>query len=391
MTLSRDARLFLLSSALGSFAGSFNGLYFNLYLKDLGYGQDWIGLLTAVSSLVVVASALPLGMGAGAVGYKRLLLLGMGLSAVSMALPAFVPLPGWLVTAAVVGGLGGAMGAVVGGPLLAELAEDEGRTRLFGLQAGVSVLAGMAGSALAGVLPRLYASLWDLPPQGPEAYRAVILTGFLLYLGAFAPLVRLRSGNVPHALAAFPRFHAYRRFAWNLTMINGLIGLGAGLIIPFVNLFFRLRFSLPDHLLGLVFALNSLLIGLGNLASPFLARRFGRIRVVVACQALSLPFFFLWGYVPVASLSILGYLVRTTLMNFAGPMFSVAVMEAVPPELRSSASAINLIAWQAGWALGALVSGFVQVRWGFAPLFPATVLLYTLAILITRQVFREPQ
>lgn len=384
----KDAHLFLVSSAVGSFAGSLPGLYFNLYLKDLGYGQDWIGLLTAISSLVVVAAALPLGMSAGALGYKRLLLLGMGLQAGGMLVPAVLPVPRWLVTAAVVGGLGGAMGAVVGGPLLAQLSDSKTRANLFGLQAGVSVLASMAGSALAGVLPGLYASFFDLPPQGPEAYRAVILTGFLLYLAAFAPLWGLSSEKTSPALS-FGGFQRYRRFAWNLAAINGLIGLGAGLILPFVNLFFRLRFSLPDHLMGLVFALNSLLIGLGNLASPLLARRFGRIKVVVACQALSLPFFFLWGYVPVPSLSILGYLVRTSLMNLAGPMFSVTVMEAVPAELRSGASAVNLVSWQGGWALGALISGFVQVRWGFAPLFPATVALYALAIAITWRVFRE--
>ncbi len=386
--ISKEARLFLLSSALGSFAGSFNGLYFNLYLKDLGYGQDWIGLLTAVSSLVVVASALPLGVSAGAAGYKRFLLLGMGLQAGGMALPAFLPVPNWLVAAAVVGGLGGAMGSVVGGPLLAELAESGSRTYLFGLQAGLSVLAGTAGSALAGILPGFYASLWRLPPQGAEAYRAVILTGFLLYLLSLAPLLGLQSGRISAALS-LQKFQGYHRFTWNLVLINGLIGLGAGLIIPFVNLFFRLRFSLPDPLLGLVFALNSLLIGLGNLASPLLARRFGRIQVVVACQALSLPFFFLWGYVPVPSLAILGYLIRTSLMNLAGPMFSVAVMEAVPAELRSGASAVNLVSWQGGWALGALASGFVQVRWGFAPLFPLTVILYAVAIAITWRAFRE--
>ncbi|MFN3346635.1 MAG: MFS transporter [Candidatus Bipolaricaulaceae bacterium] len=385
--IAKDTRLFLVSSVLGSFAGSFHGLYFNLYLKDLGYAQDWIGLLTSISSLVVMASALPLGISAGALGYKRLLLLGLGFQAAGMSLPAFLPVPGWLVTAAVVGGLGGAMGSVVGGPLLAGLAEGQSRTHLFGLQAGLSVLASTAGSALAGVLPGLYAAWWGLPSQGAEVYRAVILTGLLLYLVSLVPIWRLRSDQASTALP-LRKLQGYRRFAWNLALINGLIGLGAGLLLPFVNLFFRLRFSLPDHLLGLVFALNSLLIGVGNLASPRLVRRFGRIQVVVACQALSLPFFFLWGYVPVPALAILGYLIRTSLMNLAGPMFSVAVMEAVPAELRSGASAVNTVFWQGGWALGALASGLIQVRWGFAPLFPCTAVLYAIAIAITWRAFR---
>jgi len=388
MSISRNARLFLISSALGSFAGSFNGLYFNLYLKGLGYGQDWIGLLTAISSIIIVALALPFGFLAGTFGYKRLLLLGMVFQAGSMILPALLPVPSWLLLAACIGGLGGTMGSVVGGPLLAELAEGQARTKLFGLQAGVSVLAGMAGSALAGVLPRLFSTLFNLPPQEPPTYRAVIITGFFLYLLSLLPVVALhfRQGKNSFPIRSL---RSYWGFARDLALINGLIGLGAGLLIPFVNLFFRLRFSMPDHLLGLVFALNSLLIGLGNLASPLLGARFGRIRVVVACQALSLPFFFLWGYVPNLALSVVGYLVRTTLMNFAGPLFSVVVMESVPAEVRPGASAVNTISWQGGWALGALISGFVQVRFGFAPLFPATVILYALAIVITNRAFRQ--
>lgn len=388
MNLSHNARLFLLSSALGSFAGSFNGLYFNLYLKGLGYGQDWIGLLAAISSLVSVCSALPFAFLTGRFGYKRFLLFGMGLQAGSIILPALVPAPGWLVAAALVGGLGGAMGAVVGGPLLAELAEGRARTQLFGFQAGTAVLAGMVGSALAGLLPGLFARLWHLPPQEPPTYRAVIITSFFLYLFSFLPLVGLHSGRVRAALS-LRAFHSYRGFARYLVLINGLIGLGAGLLIPFVNLFFRLRFSMPDPLLGLVFALNSLLIGLGNLVSPLLGSRFGRVRMVVACQALSLPFIFLWGYVPNLSLSVAGYLVRTTLMNLAGPLFSVVVMEAVPAELRPSVSAVNHISWQGAWALGALVSGFIQVRFGFAPLFLAMVVLYAAAIAITHRAFSK--
>ncbi len=388
MSFSPDARLFLVSSALSSFAGSFNGLYFNLYLNGLGYGQDWIGLLTSIASLVIVVAALPFGILAGSFGYKRLLLFGMGLQGVSIILPALWPRHSWLVLAAALGGLGGAMGSVVGGPLLAELTDDRSRTQLFGIQSGIAVLAGMAGSALAGLLPSLFTKFFHLPPQEPQTYRAVIITSFFLYLLSFLPLLKLRSGQMK---AAFPltAFRSYRRFAWNLALINGFIGLGAGLLIPFVNLFFRLRFSMPDHLLGLVFALNSLLIGLGNLASPLLGRRFGRIRVVVLCQTLSLPFFFLWGYVPILSLSVVGYLVRATLMNLAGPLFSVVVLESVSPEFRPSASAVNLISWQGGWALGALLSGFVQVRFGFAPLFPTTVILYSVAIALTHRAFQE--
>jgi ABC-type microcin C transport system permease subunit YejE len=70
-SLSSGAKLYLLSSVLGSFAGSINGLYFNLYLKALGYGQDLIGVLSAIPAFVVTVLALAVGLAAGRVGYKN--------------------------------------------------------------------------------------------------------------------------------------------------------------------------------------------------------------------------------------------------------------------------------------------------------------------------------
>jgi predicted MFS family arabinose efflux permease len=217
----------------------------------------------------------------------------------------------------------------------------------------------------------------------------VIILSFAIFLVSIIPVFAIPNRG-PKNSVTFRHLRPHRHFIFALAGINGLIGIGAGLLLPFVNLFFKLRFSVPDSTLGLIFALNSLLIGVGNILSPFLARRMGRIRLVVLCQALSLPFFFLWGYVPILSLSALGYLLRTSLMNLAGPMFSVEVLERVLPELRGGVNAISMVFWNGGWALGSLVSGFIQVRYGFSPLFPVTVVLYSLAIYWTKKALEKP-
>jgi MFS family permease len=388
-SLSSGAKLYLLSSVLGSFAGSINGLYFNLYLKALGYGQDLIGVLSAIPAFVVTVLALAVGLAAGRVGYKKLILSGMLLQAVAWIIPALFPLRSWLLAAAFLGGLGGTLGGVVGGPLLSELAEGRARERLFGFQSGLAVLAGMTGSALGGLLPAFFSAKFSLQLGSPEVYKLVIILSFAIFLVSVIPVIAIPNRG-PKNSVTFRHLRPHRHFIFALAGINGLIGIGAGLLLPFVNLFFKLRFSVPDSTLGLIFALNSLLIGVGNILSPFLARRMGRIRLVVLCQALSLPFFFLWGYVPLLSLSALGYLLRTSLMNLAGPMFSVEVLERVLPELRGGVNAISMVFWNGGWALGSLVSGFIQVRYGFSPLFPVTVFLYSLAIYWTRKALEKP-
>ncbi len=381
-----DARLFLVTTVVGGFAGSISGLYFNLYLRALGYGQDLMGTLVAIPAFVTMTLALPLGLVVGRLGYKRAFLMGGGLQAVASLVYYLVPQRPVLLAAALVGGVGGTLGGVVGAPFLAEAARDKERSFLFWLQAGLGVLAGTAGSALAGFLPKLLGQALGLPSEGVATYRAVLLLAFGLSLIGSIPLLFLRAGG-PRRPPRWSEVVQHKALVVRLSAVQFSIGLGAGLVIPFVNIFFKLKFGAPDPLLGLVFAINALLIGVGNFAAPVLAHRIGRGPAVIWPQAASLPFLFLWGYAPTLAFSALGYLVRTPLMNLAGPVFSVMVMEIVPPNFRSGINGVLMVSWNGGWALGALISGYVQTHWGFNPLFLGTGLLYAGAVYLSYRCF----
>lgn len=54
-----------------------------------------------------------------------------------------------------------------------------------------------------------------------------------------------------------------------------------------------------------------------------------------------------------------------------------------PPNEQAVIASIRGMGWQFGQVVGVLVSGFVQVRFGFSPLFIATSALYILAIFLT--------
>jgi len=54
-------------------------------------------------------------------------------------------------------------------------------------------------------------------------------------------------------------------------------------------------------------------------------------------------------------------------------------MEQTPERHQGFVSSVMNIAWQIGWSVGPYISGLVQVRYGFAPLFIATTILYLLA------------
>jgi MFS family permease len=158
--------------------------------------------------------------------------------------------------------------------------------------------------------------------------------------------------------------------------------IGAGLIMPFMNVFFRVVHNQPDPVIGSLFAWGSLAMGLGLLVAPPLADRMGKIQLVVVTQALSIPFLILLGFAPVFWVSALSYYVRLALMNMSSPVYQTFVMERVEPEARATVASLVSMAWNFGWAFSPTISGYLQVRYGFGPPFLGTIILYVISIVL---------
>lgn len=347
-----------------------------------------MGLLASIPAFATMALALPFGLVAGKLGYRRAILIGMILQAAGLLGLCLLPERLPLVAARIAAGVGATLAGVVGAPFLAAAVGDRDRAHLFGFQAGASILSGMVGSAVGGLLPGLFSTAFSLPAEGVLAYRAALLMTFALYLLAMVPITRI-TGTGRWERPRLGDVLSRRSLVLRLVTIQTTIGLGAGLVIPFANIFFRLKFSASDPALGALFAINALLMGVGNFLAPALAARISRGRTVVLSQGLSLPFLLLWGFGPTLTWAAVGYLVRTPLMNLAGPVFSLLVMELFPPGMRSGVNGILMVSWNAGWALGSLASGYLQEALGFSYLFPCTAILYAAAVYLNWRAFRH--
>jgi MFS family permease len=156
--------------------------------------------------------------------------------------------------------------------------------------------------------------------------------------------------------------------------------IGAGLIMPFMNVFFRQVHHQPDPVIGTLFAWGSLAMGIGLLLAPPLADRMGKIQFVVVTQALSIPFLALLGFSPLFWMSAAAYYVRLALMNMSTPVYQTFVMEHVEDSARATVASLVSMSWNFGWAFSPTLSGWLQVHYGFGPPFIGTLVLYTIAI-----------
>jgi predicted MFS family arabinose efflux permease len=161
-----------------------------------------------------------------------------------------------------------------------------------------------------------------------------------------------------------------------------LVAGGAGLIMPFLNLYLEEKFSLSYEVVGGIFAFSALATMGAMLIQPWLAERYGKVGAIVTMQGASLPFILILAYLPFLPLVTVALFVRGALMNAAHPVYAALTMDLMSEEERAAFTLAQAALWNVGWAVGSSVSGQVQAAMGlgaFDYLFGVMLVLYTLS------------
>jgi MFS family permease len=390
---SRPARLFLLSTSLTFAAYGVNSVLFNLYLTAGGFRESFVGRVVSLNALGVVILAVPAGLIADRWGRRRTILLGIVLEGMGFAARATALSPPLIAGASFLIGGAQALCAIAAAPYISEHSTTQERTHLFSAYFSIELLSGVVGSALGGWLPSLLMHLTAGPPIGLlAAYRITLFLGATIAFAAWAPLAL--SGGAPEAILTHDRT-TFGRAARRIVPVAGnafLIGSGAGLVIPFMNLYFATRFQCSSAQIGMFFATASVMTAVATAMGPGLARRFGKLRTATAMELLSLPFLVTLGAERRLEIAVVAFWLRATLMQSGTPLINTLVMESLPPGLRARASSLINTVWNGGWAVSATLSGFIIQRFGYAVPFYITAVLYaTAAIGLYVSLRRDPE
>jgi MFS family permease len=359
-------------------------ILFNFFLRSLGYDETLMGLLSTVSSMSVLIAALPMGYLADRLGRKLSLVISGFVIGTSILLMVSAPTVPVLIITNVLMGIGSSLGSVTSGPFLMENSGEIERTYLFSIGSGLRMAAFSVGDWIGGYLPSWFGGLLGVSPISTNAYAwAIRIAGLLIFM-AVIPRMMLKRKRLPFdQQSAFAPISYARKNPGMLTKLllpMFVTSIGAGLIMPFMNIFFSNVHHQPDPVIGTMFAWGSLAMGVGLILAPVFADRYGKIKVVVFTQGISIPFLILLGFSPLFGLSALAYFVRLTLMNMSSPVYQTFVMEQVGSESRAMVASLNSMVNSFGRAFSPVVSGWLQVSYGFGPPFLGTITLYIIAI-----------
>ncbi len=394
---SRPARSFLVGSFLLELAFGFLWTLQNLYVRSVGFGEFEAGVLLASSAVGVLTATFPSASLYERLGPRRSLSISCFALAVAisgLALSTTLPM---LVVFAFASGAAVTLHRVVSAPFVVSESTPAVRTHLFQAEFATHAAAMAVGPLLAGFIA---ARLEGSALLEPEALRWALIAGASTALIALLPFRALgdripdlkgRTGSVLEVLRR-PNRHLWTR----LTAPHLFMGLGAGITIPFINLFFTDRFDIGKDSLGLVMSTSSAAMVVGTLLTPLVVARLGLVKATILTEALSLPFFLILAFTGNYALAIGAFILRSALMNLAHPIWRNLIMEITPAEWRAPVNSMSMLGWNLGWGLSNIAGGrIIEVTGGllgegtdgYAVPMLLTIGLYSIAILLEATLF----
>jgi MFS family permease len=283
------------------------------------------------------------------------------------------------------------------GPFITKSSTPYERTHLFGTSQSATILSSFFANTIAGFLPGLFAITYSFPIDSAITFQlALLLQAIPLALGII-PLALIREKDHPANTESDGKIRELepvaqkdvRKLLLRFGLVNLFIGLGAGFVIPYLNIFFWEFYNLPTFMVGLVQGFGSLSVAAGVFLSPVLSTRIGKVKTVLVTQSLSLPFLLFIATIINPYIAIASYVFRVVLMNASGPVDQTLRMELTPEAYRPQMSAVSSFAWNFPWAFSTLVTGPLFDQGLYLIPFWFTLTSYSISTLLYASFFRN--
>jgi len=352
-------------------------------MSALGFSNDLIGLFNSLPALVLLGIGLPLAGMADRIGYRHFLIAAGALAVVASIVLA---LAGQRLIAVLASGsfaLALTVLEVLSAPLLAQVSDGPERVSLFAVNQSLAWGATLVGDVLGGIIPELAARTMHASAASAGAIRSAFLLMAVLTIAGLPFLFRVARAARHTTSIASPVRDVLRINVQRFTriLLPGLIlGMGAGMYLTFVQLYFAQRFGLSPGPIGLILGAGAALTALSTLAAPAVSRRLGITRTIGFSQVAGFPLILLLAFLMTLPIAVVVFYTRQMALNLQSPLYQVFGMEYVEPSERARlATAQIVVTGIGGSGLGPLLSGVLQVRGGFQLAFSVAAVFYLLS------------
>lgn len=392
-SFNRNVKLFMLANFLIQTGMGVYMVMYNLYIKELGMPETINGNVISMTALATAIMLIPAGLLSDKLGRKWIIIFGATFAASSLFYRGLVTEEAPIIVAAFITGLFMAFVQVSGVPFLAENSKPSERVHMFSIHFALVTVANVIGSLLGGIIADVLEVVFYM--ETTNAIRWSLLAGSAIFTVGLIPLFFLRKDLIvtkvhpteeivePFETTLNTSFKRNIRLIFHFSVAGLLIGIGSGLVVPYLNLYFANRFDATNAYIGFILALGSAMTAIAMLIGPMLVKRIGKVKALIAFQLLSIPFLLLTAFTTSLTLASLGFLLRQALMNAGNPIQNAIAMDIVADKYKGLANSMNQTVFQIGWAsMGSIATGLVVANgsyWGYAYAFSITAALYVVA------------
>ena len=195
---------------------------------------------------------------------------------------------------------------------------------------------------------------------------------------------------------AFPKeeFSLKKSYNWKLIFkaISPLvlISIGAGLTIPFVNLFFNSVFDLSSSQFSIMGSITAFLVFFSSLMVPILKRKYGYWFTIVLVQSLAIICLVIMSVTELFAsyslafyVAIIAYIFRQPLMHMAHPSSNEFMMNYVGKKNQELISALSSSLWSASWFISAKIFEWLRLlNFKYYEIFLITAGLYVFGVIL---------
>jgi MFS family permease len=347
--LGAQFRTFLITAVLYNFAFFVFVLLYNLRLLDLGYREDFLGIVSSAGTIGCVAGTLPAAALARRFGLRGTVITVIATSACLAALRALATGRVALAALAFASGLVFSGWAVVMAPAVAGAVDAKRRTSAFSFFYAIMFATGITGGWMGGRLP-----LWVHGKQ-PALLIAAGLAALALW-----PAWRLRTdAAVPEKLRkVYPRSGFMLRYLIPFAIWN----LATGSFNPFFNAYFA-RLGFGAERIGAAFSTAQLAQVATVLLAPLVFRKAGLANGVAWMMAATAAGLACLAARPAAAVA--AYVGYMAFQWMSEPGLSTLLMNGVEKHERGGAAAVNYLVMFGAQALAALIGGAVVSHFGY--------------------------
>ncbi len=378
-------------------------LVLNIYLRKQGFSDPEIASLNSLRFIGALAFALPLGI------YIR----GKKLKPFFILAAAIVPTTSILIIESIrylilpliqLGflswGFGMMLMRVCSLPFIIRNTTADNSTEALSLTAATwSLSTIISGLIISGLDWISYVKIGSLLVTFNEHAILWIIT--VIGAGSIGFALKISEHNHGYAGRNNDLFSLHKSYDWHLIFkaISPLIliSIGAGLTIPFVNLFFNSIFGFTASEFSLLGSFTALLVFIFSLLVPSLRKKYGYWMTIVVVQGLAIICLIIMSIMELyvthsfaLIIAVTAYILRQPLMHMSHPASNELMMNYVGKKNQELISALSSSLWSASWFISAKVFEWLRLlQYQYYEIFLITAALYTFGVILFTFLIRD--